>query len=121
MSETTEQDPLRQKATIVERPFHSTMPLVGRLIVWLRTAWNNVAARWYVQGLFQQQTAFNQLVAAVLSDTEDRLIEQDIDQSALVRQVAELTVEVKQLRRRVAQLEAQLETATADPPSDTRS
>ena len=44
-------DKLRELGEIVERPFASKIPGVA----WLRTRWNNVAARWYVQGLFQQQ------------------------------------------------------------------
>ena len=42
-----------------EQPFHSDKPLVGRLIVWFRTLWNNVATRWYVIPIIQQQTAIN--------------------------------------------------------------
>ena len=42
-----------------EQPFHSDIPLVGRLIVWFRTLWNNVATRWYVIPIIQQQTDIN--------------------------------------------------------------
>ena len=43
-----------------EQPFYSDKPVLGRLIVWFRTLWNNVATRWYVLPLIQQQTAINQ-------------------------------------------------------------
>jgi len=42
-----------------EQPFYSDKPVLGRLIVWFRTLWNNVATRWYVLPLIQQQTAIN--------------------------------------------------------------
>ena len=42
-----------------EQPFHSDKPLIGRLLVWFRTLWNNVATRWYVIPLIQQQTDIN--------------------------------------------------------------
>ncbi len=97
---------LKQKATVRERPFVSTVPVVGPLIVWVRTTWNNVAARWYVLGMVQQQNEFNDLVVTQLYETETRLIDQDGDQSALVQAVAELTLQVIQLKRRVATLES---------------
>jgi len=42
-----------------EQPFYSDKPVLGRLIVWFRMLWNNVATRWYVLPLIQQQTAIN--------------------------------------------------------------
>jgi hypothetical protein len=42
-----------------EQPFYSDKPLVGPLIVWFRTLWNNVATRWYVIPIMQQQTEIN--------------------------------------------------------------
>ena len=47
-----------------EQPFHSDKPLVGRLIVWFRTLWNNVATRWYIIPIMQQQTAINHRLRA---------------------------------------------------------
>lgn len=42
-----------------EQPFHSDVPLIGRFIVWFRALWNNVATRWYVLPMIQQQTNIN--------------------------------------------------------------
>ncbi len=44
-----------QNSVLNEVLFHSQLPLVSRL----RTAWNNVATRWYVRPSFDQQTRFN--------------------------------------------------------------
>jgi O-antigen biosynthesis protein len=53
---------LHERWRIEERPFVSHVPVLGPLVVRLRTAWNNVAARWYVQGMMQQQVEFNAAV-----------------------------------------------------------
>lgn len=103
---------IKRKATVREQPFTSSTPVIGPLIVWLRTAWNNMAARWYVLGMFQQQNEFNDLVVQQLFETETRLIEQDSDQSALVQTAAELTLQVTQLKQRVDALEARLAAAS---------
>jgi hypothetical protein len=59
---------------VVERPFVSTVPLLGPLIAGFRTAWNNMAARWYVRGLLVQQLKINQrLVLSV--EMHNRLIQ----------------------------------------------
>jgi O-antigen biosynthesis protein len=42
-------------AVLQDVQFHSRLPLVARL----RTAWNNVATRWYVRPSLDQQTRFN--------------------------------------------------------------
>lgn len=98
--------PLHHRARIVEQPFASPLPVIGRLVAGVRTAWNNVAARWYVQALFRQQVDFNLLTADELQDLGARLAEQDADQTALARQVAELRAVVSRLQQRVQELEA---------------
>ena len=69
-----------------EQPFHSDKLLLGRLIVWFRTLWNNVATRWYVMPLLQQQTAINHrlqaeivgLQAKIANLREELVCEQEI-------------------------------------------
>ena len=48
-----------RRAELSEYAFASAAPGVGRLVVWLRTAWNDVATRWHVGPLAAQQSAFN--------------------------------------------------------------
>jgi hypothetical protein len=52
-------DLLREGQTLVEQPFRSRLPLIGPLISWLRTRWNNVSTTWYVRPLVAQQNRFN--------------------------------------------------------------
>lgn len=57
-----------------ERPFHSDKPLLGRLIVWFRTLWNNIATRWYVIPLIQQQTAINHRLHAEIAGLHAEIV-----------------------------------------------
>ncbi len=69
-----------------EQSFYSDKPVLGRLIVWFRTLWNNVATRWYVLPLLQQQTAINQrlqteiveLQAEVMNLRDELGVEQEL-------------------------------------------
>jgi GT2 family glycosyltransferase len=59
---------------VTERPFTSSVPLLGPFIARFRDIWNNVAARWYVRGLLVQQLEINRrLVLTVEMNT--RLVE----------------------------------------------
>lgn len=42
-----------------ERPFVSDLPVLGWLIVAIRSAWNWMSTKWYVRPLIQQQSEFN--------------------------------------------------------------
>ena len=123
--ESVELEELREKGVVVERPFISKAPLIGPLIIWFRTAWNNVAARWYVRPLLQQQNAYNQLATTELethlkriTEQTQQLIEQDRSQMQLVHETAELTVRVRQINRHLADLEKRL-TQLETPPDQT--
>lgn len=58
---------LRQRATLVEYPFTSDAPGVGRLVAWLRSAWNGVATKWQVRPVMEQQATFNHALAEWLA------------------------------------------------------
>jgi hypothetical protein len=146
-------DHLQEGQTLVEQPFRSHVPLLGRLISWFRTRWNNVSTTWYVRPLIAQQNRFNagvvehlaaqnarvdrqevrtegmevglQAAETQLSDTAawleargaqldeilDRLhdhdawlITRDREQSAYVRDLAEVTLQLIQLKRQLQEL-----------------
>ncbi len=92
---------LAAAATVVERPFASTVPLLGPLIARFRTAWNNVASRWYVHHVVEQQNTFNALAVRQLETYELELREQ-------LALLEEQVVEQEELRRRVQELAAQV-------------
>jgi GT2 family glycosyltransferase len=63
-----------QNSVLEEVTFRSRVPLVARL----RTAWNDVATRWYVRPGFDQQTRFN----LALERTTRKLLEQQTARAA---------------------------------------
>ena len=146
-------DHLREGQTLVEQPFRSRVPLLGRLISWFRTRWNNVSTTWYVRPLIAQQNRYNTGVVEhlaaqnarvdrheLLTDslearlhTADRqwanagarldersaqidelwdrlrdhdawLIAKDQEQSGYVRDLAEVTLQLIQLKRQLQEL-----------------
>ncbi len=91
-----------------ERPFISTIPLVGKLIARLRQAWNNVATTSYIRPLLEQQNAFNQDVAAQFQNHASRLntfTQKYIDQ---VEETAVLTVQLRQMAQHIQVIQERL-------------
>ena len=108
-------DWLAEKADVEEKGFASPTPYIGPLLVLFRTAWNNVATKWYVRPIVQQQNEFNRRVVeclrvqdGLMDDSNARLIEQDREQTELVRQLTLLTAEMTTLSHQMAALEARL-------------
>ncbi len=98
---------LEAQAVVAERPFTSTTPLIGPLIARFRDAWNNVAAKWHVRHILQQQNDFNQLVAQQLREQQVWLRSQQ--QWWHAAETSELLAEIAQLRQQVAELQARLD------------
>jgi len=66
-----------------ERPFASSTPLIGPLIVAFRRAWNSVSTRWYVLPIMQQQAELNRQLLLVINEMAQQ---QELD----TRRIAEL-------------------------------
>lgn len=107
---------LLEKAEVTERPFQSPTPVIGPLLAWFRTQWNNVATKWYVRPLLAQQNQYNQLAAQLLADHDGRLIAQDHDQTTLTRQTAELTLQIKQMNHLLQSIDQRLARLEQQPP-----
>jgi hypothetical protein len=103
---TRDTDPLTIKGVLREHRFESRTPVLGPLIVRLRTAWYNVAARWGDQSIISQQVTCNQTVAQQIAEHDQRLIVADRDLTELTRTVAELTQQVIELSHTVEELQA---------------
>ena len=95
---------LRQAAELSHvrgQPFRSNMPLLGPLIAWMRDRWNNVAARWYIDGALEQQNAFNESVLAMLEHLDERNVRladvllEYVRESA--REIDELSAQVRRI------------------------
>lgn len=94
---------LQEKGRLQEKPFTSTVPIIGPLIVWFRGVWNSVAAKWVMRSTIQQQNEFNNLVVQQISGFEEQIIEQvieqDREQTDLIREMGELSLQVRQMNR----------------------
>ncbi len=99
---------LLTKSQVKERQFTSDKPIVGKLIVRFREAWNSVATKWYVRPLLQQQNSFNQLVVSQLHEHDQWFILQDRAQTELASDLAQMSTHLGQISRRLQQLDEQL-------------
>ena len=99
----------QRTARITPQPFRSDAPVIGPLIVWFRNAWNQVATKWFVLPLVEQQNAYN---SALLQALEQAVQDRERLAATLVaynreggRELAELADEVRRLRARLADSE----------------
>lgn len=89
---------LTASASLHEPKFTSSLPVLGRLIVAVRRAWNWMSTRWYVLPLIGQQSAINQQVASVISQLTHRQALHD-------QRLDELRARVEALEKRLARFE----------------
>ena len=101
-------DWLYDKAEIKEQPFRSPSRVVGPLIARFRSLWNSVSTKWYVRPLLQQQNRFNGLLVERLHDHDQRLLEQDREQTALAHDLAELSAQLAQTNRLLLSIDRRL-------------
>ncbi len=103
---------LSAAAVLRERPFASDAPVIGPLIARFRSAWNDVASRWYLGHLMEQQNAFNRQAVDLLAQYEaetrelqallELLEEQVVISSETSLRLQELEALVMDLRREAA-------------------
>ncbi len=95
---------LSEAAVLRERPFRSDVPMLGPLIARFRAAWNNIASRWYVAHLMQQQNEFNELAVTQIERYENELREQMELLEEQIVTTGELENEIRQLKQRLRAL-----------------
>ena len=86
-----------------EQPFRSDKPLIGPLIVRVRSLWNSVATKWYVRPLIRQQNTINRRLVEI-----NRQLREEVEQLREELQVAQETIvaldrELSEVRRLQAQ------------------
>jgi O-antigen biosynthesis protein len=99
---------LQQKWHVREQPFISKVPGLGSLVVAGRTLWNNMAAKWYLRALVQQQNEFNFLLVQALQQRQEQLIQQDRRQAQLADDTAELTRQLIRMNRLLKTIDERL-------------
>ena len=55
-----------------EKPFTSSLPIFGPVIVAIRSAWNWMSTRWYVLPIMQQQAQLNRQLLLVINELTQR-------------------------------------------------
>lgn len=79
-----------------------------RLAAWVRTIWSNVAAKWLVRSLLQQQTLHNQYLQRQISHLETQARSQSVEIEQLLAALLPAQQVQKQLEADVALLKKQL-------------
>lgn len=97
---------LRARQELQEHRFQSRVPILGPLIVALRSLWNSVATKWYVRPLLVQQSIFNRLLV-------DRLVGQARAVEAQTNRLNEIEAQLVALQQLVQNLQAQAAQAVA--------
>lgn len=107
---------LKQKWEVQEHSFVSHTPVIGPLIVALRTAWNKVATKWYVTPLLRQQNEFNahtvqQFIQQwnLMEHQQAWLIAQGQEQDELVHDLGEIGIQIRQLQQQLTELSDRLD------------
>jgi len=99
----------REFLALQEFQFRSTVPVIGPVIARLREACYNIAARWAIRYLIQQQTTINQQQASInrelwatICALERRLTESSVSQA---REIARLIQELERMKQRIEKVE----------------
>lgn len=88
-----------QQAEVTPQPFRSETPIIGPLIVWFRRLWNQVATRWFVLPMVEQQNAYNRTLLQALEESNREreqlavMMVEYVRESA--REIGELTDEAR--------------------------
>lgn len=104
---------LQDKGHLKEQEFSSQVPLIGPLIAGFRTLWNSVAAKWAMRSLIQQQNDFNALIVQQMNNFEaqifEQVIEQDREQTVLIREMGELSLQLNYMIRMLEAIDGRLD------------
>jgi len=95
-----------------ERPFTSSTPVLGPVIIWVRRAWNSMSTRWYVLPILEQQVRFNSTLVQAVNEISSLLERQGREAEewniAADRASAAMATDLSSLRHRLNQMESRL-------------
>jgi GT2 family glycosyltransferase len=104
---------------VEERPFRSSVPLLGPLIVWLRGRLIDTGPRWHTRQILAQQVEFNAAVYRALGSASAEALAARLAGEAtaalLVEQLEALSARQTELMARLAELERRLAALDAGP------
>lgn len=99
---------LENKMVVMERPFTSRLPLLGKAAAWLRTVWGNIAMRHYVHALTQQQNEFNKLITTYFNEHQAKLAQQDTNRIDMIQALRTLQTQIDQVNEQLQTVETRL-------------
>lgn len=85
-----------------ERPFTSSTPLLGPVIVLMRQAWNWMSAKWYVRPILEQQIAFNSVAVQVVNEMANILEALEDQGRRLEEGLTQLQAQIEELGQRTS-------------------
>lgn len=91
-----------------ERPFVSSTPLMGPLIIAVRQAWNWMSTKWYVTPILEQQIGFNSVMVEATNEIARLLETAEAHGQHLETTLAQLSALIEDQSRRLTQIEASL-------------
>lgn len=99
---------LRSLTVLQPRPFVSSVPIFGPIIARFRQAWNDVATRWYLAPLIDQQSRLNQLLVDRLTEVQENSLGLWQSLSSIDQENTRLARELEASRTRWAYLQQEL-------------
>lgn len=101
-------DELRQHADIREKPFRSSVPLLGGMIAGFRDAWNRVATRDYVRSLLTQQRYFNRLLVDTFVSQQEEMSDHDKRAGRMAAELSSTRQAMWELQEAISDAEARV-------------
>lgn len=91
-----------------ERPFQSSVPVIGGLIVGIRNTWNSVAAKWYIRPIVEQQNQYNRLFTELVDHFNKQLVDDARENSDISHDIAEISALLTSMNRSLDSLDKRL-------------
>lgn len=111
-----------QRWLVEERPFRSSVPVIGPVVAWLRSRLNDAGPRWHVRAILAQQIEFNaavyRAVRAIATEADAGQLQTQATAAVLTERLEALATEQQRLLDRLQSLEQRL---TALAPGDNAS
>jgi hypothetical protein len=102
---------LNVRWAVHEVPFVSRTPVLGPLVVAVRSFWNWMSTKWYVRAILEQQVGFNALVVCALSESSAA-------HQALAEETRHLQAICQQQQDEIALLKKTIQHLQKDDPRD---
>jgi len=91
-----------------ERPFASSAPVIGPVIVAMRRVLNWMSAKWYVRPILEQQIAFNSAIVQIINELSSSIDSQEQELTQIRDRLAAVLSRLEQEHERTSNIESSL-------------